>query len=129
VIGAGLMMRASRKRFFIVQRSIWVDQPLTWTVPGGSVSPGEDTTAAALREFAEEVGRRPRVTVRGRVVHGTFTTVLADGRHFTEYRPNFETSDAAWVTPDDMTGFALHPGFAAALPAILEAWSGIGPHA
>lgn len=30
-----------------------------WTIPKGEIDPGEEPLAAALREFAEETGRRP----------------------------------------------------------------------
>lgn len=51
----------------------------SWTIPKGLIEPGEDTLAAALREFEEETGIRPQGPFiplgwirqkAGKVVHG-----------------------------------------------------------
>lgn len=39
----------------------WARRERAWTVPKGLVEPGEDAHAAALREFAEELGVEPPV--------------------------------------------------------------------
>lgn len=95
----------------------------TWGLPGGARKTGEQPLATALREAHEEAGLDPAlVTPRWwRVVsHGpwTYTTVVAEAPpDLVLGEPNWESAQLEWVAnPDD--GRTLHPGFAAAWPAL-----------
>ena len=94
-----------------------------WMIPKGGVEPGEDTAAAALREFEEELGTRPVGTLqplpRIRQAGGKYVEAFAlEGdldvsrvvsNHFTmEYPPrsgqfqSFPEADAAaWFTIEE----------------------------
>lgn len=55
--GAGVLIHAkSEDLWLFVQRSTYVEDPLTWCIPGGRVEEGEDYLDAAIRETKEEVG-------------------------------------------------------------------------
>lgn len=49
-------------RVLAARRSYPADVAGGWEFPGGKVEPGEDPAAAAVREIAEELGCRVRVT-------------------------------------------------------------------
>ncbi|MFF5084022.1 NUDIX domain-containing protein [Actinoplanes sp. NPDC000266] len=52
VAGAGVLVRDDRRRVLLQQRS----DDGTWSMPGGTVEPGEHLEEAARRELREETG-------------------------------------------------------------------------
>jgi 8-oxo-dGTP diphosphatase len=89
-----------------------------WELPGGTVEPGEDPAAAAVREAAEETGLRVRlagerarhswpdrtgkpVTVHA-VCYDAHTELLSDF----QLNPA-EHDDHRWLTPADAAGLPL----------------------
>lgn len=81
-----------------------------WELPGGTVEPGEDFEAAAVREVAEETGLRVRTTgelahdswpdIGGRAmeIHAFVYTVEEDGTGEVVLNPE-EHDDFAWLAP------------------------------
>jgi 8-oxo-dGTP diphosphatase len=51
--GAGVIVQNEEGDILFFLRTKY---PFLWTIPGGHMSPGEDSKAAALRELEEEVG-------------------------------------------------------------------------
>lgn len=102
----------------------------TWSVPGGAVEWGESPVDGAVREFAEET----QIGAEDLEILGThaddhgdwaYTTVIArcEGA---EPVPDYESVQLTWTALDGLPGgpglasAPLHPGFAAALPALRE---------
>lgn len=56
---AGLLIFRPNGRVFLTLRSGEVLDPGVWSIPGGSIEPGEGPWEAALREGREEVGHLP----------------------------------------------------------------------
>lgn len=111
------------------KRSAFAHEGGTWSCAGGAIDEGETPYEAALREAGEEVGEIPD----GHVVLGeyefapahdwSYTTLVVEVPHPFGESVNFETDDVAWLAPDAVGEFPLHPGFAAAWPhlrAIVE---------
>ncbi len=106
-------------------RAPWSHQGGTWALPGGAKDSHESSVHAAVREAEEEAGiahteirvRAERVTAS--VPSGwTYTTVVADAPSTLETSANRESLELAWVPEDEVTDRPLHPGFAAAWPAL-----------
>lgn len=113
-------------RYLLQLRGAMTHQGDTWGVVGGALDEGEDPTAGALREAAEELGPIPEVQVEGTFVDRvaddwTYTTVICTVREpFAAETTHWETGDARWLTADEIAALDLHPAFAAAWPRILE---------
>jgi len=105
-------------------RAPWSHFGGTWGVPGGARRPGEDATAAALREAAEEAGVEPDAVhpFATRVLEHpdwSYTTVLADEvRAFDARATDAESLAVRWVPVDEVTDLDLLPAFAAAWPEL-----------
>jgi 8-oxo-dGTP pyrophosphatase MutT (NUDIX family) len=103
-------------------RAAWTHGGGTWALPGGAIDSHEDERVAALREAWEEAGiAADRVDVVDVFVddHGSwrYSTVIAhtDG-DAAAWAANAESEAMRWVPLDDVAGFDLHPGLAAAWP-------------
>lgn len=58
-LGAGVLLYCKNtKHFLLLLRSVWVNEPHTWCIPGGKVDGNETVIAAAARELEEETGAR-----------------------------------------------------------------------
>ncbi|MFC9996339.1 NUDIX domain-containing protein [Nocardia sp. NPDC127526] len=126
---AGLLLRApladGGSAVLLQHRAAWSHQGGTWALPGGARDSHESTVHAAVREAGEEAGITPdAIRVRGSRVTTTapsgwtYTTVIADAAAPLRTRGNKESRELAWIPEDEVDARELHPGFAAAWPAL-----------
>ncbi len=121
VVGTG-----HRTEALVQLRSSFAHQGGTWSCPGGAIDRGETPLVAALREATEEVGAPPEPwELLGSHVFAPAgdwryeTAVIRVPRRF-GIAANFETTEVRWCTGEQIAALELHPGFAAALPHLLE---------
>ena len=110
-----------------------------WTIPTGALKKKETLTACAIRECREETGLAVELT--------GLVGVFSDPRHRIAYpdgevrvpvnvcfhgqplsgelRTDEESTQAAWVPPEDLDGYDIHP---AILRRISHALHGTAPH-
>ena len=114
--GAGLLLR-HRHTFFVARRAPHVHSPGLWDVIGGGVEGREAPLDAALREFIEEMGGIPRITVTSRQqlpgrrgVYTVFHASCHDGR-WTPPQTNDENDAVAWLSKRELVRdeSRLHP--------------------
>lgn len=111
-----------------------VQQPGTWSVPGGALEDGEDERAAALRELHEEIagldgielgpGRHARQCPACGWSYATFLAeVPARDTGLPAVSPvsRGETGIVRWFRAGGVAGLLLHPAFAQAWPE-LRGW-------
>jgi 8-oxo-dGTP diphosphatase len=125
---AGLVLlrrRQGRVEILLQLRATWTHQGGSWGVPGGARDSHEDAVAAGLREAQEEVGVDPaHVDVVDTVTgtdHGDWRYAYVIGWADEAARAhvrNDESDEVRWVPPDEVAALPLHPGFAAAWPAL-----------
>jgi 8-oxo-dGTP diphosphatase len=127
---AGLLLRDradGRDRVVLQHRALWSHQGGTWGVPGGARDSDESVIAGALRETSEEASIPPAaVRPYGQLVddHGgwSYDTVLGVPAVPVHPEPiGGESEDVRWVDVADVDALPLHPGFAAAWPALRDA--------
>ena len=95
-----------------------------WSLPGGSIEPGESASEAALRELNEETGIAAKI--EGVVENVELTAKDDDGRPVTwrlamfygryaggSLQPGSDASDANWVATADLEKLSLTEGTAA----------------
>lgn len=121
---AGLLVLDPNGAILLQHRVAWSHHGGTWGIPGGARHEGESAASAALREAHEEAGV-PRAFVEIFDEHlldlgfWSYTTVLArSNRSFEPVISDPESIDLQWTPIDDVTDRMLHPGFAAAWPAL-----------
>ena len=96
----------------------------TWGLPGGALKEGETADAGALREANEEAGvPAESLTVLFTSVRDlgfwSYTTVVASADAlFAPVIGDAESTELRWVPVDEVVTLPLHPGFAAAWPAL-----------
>jgi 8-oxo-dGTP pyrophosphatase MutT (NUDIX family) len=106
------------------KRSALAHEGGTWSCAGGALDEGEEPLAGALREASEEIGPIPDgITVLGSTVFApasdwSYTTFVVAVPGEFGASMNFETDAIAWDSPDEVEDRPLHPGFAAAWPAL-----------
>src|SRR6478735_1593753 len=109
---AGLLVHDAEKGVLLQHRATWSDQGGTWGLPGGALHQGEDAINGALREAHEEAAVPPGS------VRVLFTSVFDVGYW------SYTTVAAQVIEPfeaeisDAESQKELHPGFAAAWPAL-----------
>lgn len=113
-------------RVMLQKRSAFAHEGGTWSCAGGALDEGEDALAGALREASEEIGTVPDgITVLGSTVFApatdwSYTTFVVEVPGEFGASMNFETDAIAWDSPDEVEHRPLHPGFAAAWPALRQ---------
>lgn len=121
---AGLLAHDPRKGILLQHRALWSDQGGTWGLPGGALHQGEEAVHGALREAHEEAAVPPEsvrvlFTSVFDVGYWTYTTVAAEV--VDPFEPEIsdpESLELAWFPIDGVADRELHPGFAAAWPAL-----------
>jgi ADP-ribose pyrophosphatase YjhB (NUDIX family) len=133
---AGLLIRHrgedGRQRYLLQKRSPYVNEPDTWSVPGGAIGKDESPEQGAWREAREEMGSIPKHVKTHHVVKSTdcgdwaYHTVVADaGEHFMpggRGETQHETAGVGWHTADEIDELRdngdLHPAFARSWDAV-----------
>lgn len=121
---AGLLAVDAERGVLLQHRVSWSHFGDTWALPGGARHEGESASDGALRESAEEAGV-PREAVTPRFISvldldiWSYATVVADvTAPFEPVISDPESRELAWVPVDAVESYPLHPGFAAAWPAL-----------
>jgi len=121
---AGLLAHDSSRGVLLQHRVNWSDHGGTWGIPGGARHEGEDAVTGALRESAEEAAV-PKDAVDPRFSYvvdrggWTYTTIVA--AVITPFEPQITDAEShalAWISLEEVTSYALHPGFAASWPLL-----------
>ena len=121
---AGLLVHDPAKGILLQHRALWSDQGGTWGLPGGALHQGEEAIHGALREAQEEAAVpsehvRVLFTSVFDVGYWSYTTVAASAlQPFEAAISDAESLELEWVGIDDVGNKTLHPGFAAAWPAL-----------
>ena len=113
VLAASAVITDDRGRVLLVQRGTEPEKG-RWSVPGGSVEPGETTAQAAEREALEETGLRVQIGRELWVV----SVPAGDGRTFEihDYAATVtgghlaagdDAVDARWVAPGELDELPL----------------------
>lgn len=115
--GSGLLFTTG-DRILLLERSDSVEEPGTWGLPGGAIPEGEgglrDALKSAEAEAAEELGKFPKYRLINEYVYEepdfTFTNFI--GAVEEEFTPtlNWENTDHAWVSEDELNSYDLHFG-------------------
>ncbi|MEI3843916.1 MULTISPECIES: NUDIX hydrolase [unclassified Microbacterium] len=123
---AGLLAYDAARGVLLQHRVGWSHFGGTWALPGGALHEGESAIAGARREAQEEAGV-PDGAVRARFAsvfdlgYWSYTTVVADvSVPFSPVISDPESVALEWVPVDEVGERPLHPGFAAAWPALRE---------
>lgn len=123
---AGVLAYDPDRGVLLQHRAIWSHNGGTWGLPGGALHEHEDAVTGALREAHEEA------TVPSAGVEVLFTSVLDLGywsyttvvllvtEPFEPAINDPESIELRWVPAADVANQDLHPGFAAAWPALQE---------
>jgi 8-oxo-dGTP diphosphatase len=123
---AGLLVWHRSLGVLLQHRVGWSHFGGTWGLPGGARKEGESAVDGALREAAEEATVPPELL---RILHTSvldlgywsYTTVVVEALE--EFEPmiaDAESAELRWVLVDDVSDLSLHPGFAAAWPALRD---------
>lgn len=113
VLAAGAVITDQRGRVLLVKRGTQPERG-RWSVPGGSVDPGETPAQAAARETLEETGLR---VIVGRELW-TAQVPTGDGRTYEIHdfaatvvggvlAPGDDADDARWVAPEQLDSLPL----------------------
>lgn len=132
-----LVIAADTRRFLLLKRSGWVNEPYTWGIPGGAIDRGETPRQGALREAREELGRVAIAVSKDplyvwRAPDSDFAYSTFVGKVAKEFEPNMENGeheDYKWVSlPEWLKHEDLHFGVVdllrLAMPAIVDLLAG-----
>jgi 8-oxo-dGTP diphosphatase len=115
-VGAIVRDRDPAGRLLVVQRR---HEPALglWSIPGGRVEPGEDDSAAVVREVSEETGLAVRVgALIGEVERPGPAGVIYLIRDYAcrptggTLRAGDDAADVRWVTRDQLLALPTSPG-------------------
>jgi 8-oxo-dGTP pyrophosphatase MutT (NUDIX family)/protein tyrosine phosphatase (PTP) superfamily phosphohydrolase (DUF442 family) len=121
--GAAGLLLVNDGNILLQLRSAGVQQPGTWSIPGGARLKDESAQDAALREASEEAGIDPQtITIVARHIlececGWEYTTVIATTTSRPNLTRNYESAELRWIPTGDVASMAdLHPGFAQSWP-------------
>lgn len=123
---AGLLAYDAARGILLQHRVSWSHFGGTWGLPGGALHEDESAIGGAIREAQEEAGVpdgavRPLFTSVLDLGIWSYTTVVADVVDpFDPVISDPESVALEWVPLDAVDGRPLHPGFAAAWPALRQ---------
>jgi 8-oxo-dGTP pyrophosphatase MutT (NUDIX family) len=124
--GAAGLLLVNAGNVLLQLRSAGVQQPGTWSIPGGARLKDETAQEAALREAAEETGLDPNA-VKAVATYSdlcecgwSYTTLIANLIGTVELHGNWESERLELVPLKDVDALELHPGFKAAWPALRD---------
>lgn len=121
---AGLLALDPQRGVLLQHRVQWSHYGGTWGLPGGALHEGESALDGAVREAQEEAGipdgvLSPRFARVLDLKIWSYTTVVADvAEPFEPIISDPESLALEWVPVDEVDQRPLHPGFAAAWPAL-----------
>lgn len=103
-------------RLLLAQRPVDKHLPRKWEFPGGKVEPGEDSTAAIIREIREELGCEVEITralprfpfTYGMVIIEMIPYVCVLAAYSPEPHPH-EHLALAWALPNELLSYDLAP--------------------
>jgi hypothetical protein len=114
--GAGILIFCSKtKRFLLLKRSVYVNEPGTWNLISGSVEDKESPYIAALRELKEET-KAKNIILRKTPINifkdGSFSFYSYLGIVEEEFTPvlDWENSSYIWIKKEDFNSLNLHFG-------------------
>ena len=121
--GAGLIAVNKNNEVLLGLRSEEVNEPGTWSYPGGKIDNEEDSKNSAQREFKEETGyngKYENIRLLDKFVdkknNFTYYTYTANVHDF-EPELNWENDDCGWFDLDNLPS-PLHFGFEAILSKV-----------
>ena len=123
---AGLLVHHTELGVLLQHRAVWSHFGDTWGLPGGARHEHESAVEAALREAKEEAGvpaelLRLQFTSVFDLGFWSYTTVVVEATDaFEPVICDPESIALRWVTPADVEGFTLHPGFAESWPELRD---------
>jgi 8-oxo-dGTP pyrophosphatase MutT (NUDIX family) len=103
-----LIMLNDSEEFLFIQRSDKVSEPLSWSIPGGMVDPGESPLEAAIRECYEEINhvvntdKCKLLFVNDSVPNFSYYTYICITKKKFKPELNWESSDYTWCTLDQV---------------------------
>lgn len=114
--GAGILVFCSKtRRFLLLKRSAYVNEPGTWNLISGSIEEKESPYLAALRELKEETKAKSiklRKTPINIFKDGSFSFYSFLGIVEEEFTPvlNWENTSYIWIKKEDFNSLNLHFG-------------------
>jgi ADP-ribose pyrophosphatase YjhB (NUDIX family) len=120
---AGLLLHHGGN-VLLQHRATWSHEGGTWALPGGAVHRDEHPLSGALREAAEEAAVdaaavRPLAAWTDDHGRWSYTTIVAEAVAPVAARAaDAESLAVRWVPTAAVSGYPLHPGFAAAWPVL-----------
>jgi dual specificity phosphatase 3 len=129
--GAAGLLIVDDGKVLLQLRPQGVQEPGTWSTPGGALLAGESVEDGALREAAEETGIDPEdvdiiaVYTDPCECGWEYATCVATVTKVTALAGNWESEELRWVALADVDKLDLHPGLKDAWPDlrdIINAW-------
>jgi len=123
--GAGIIGIREDGKMLLCKRSQYVNEPGTWSYPGGKIESAEDTKSAAIRELQEETNYNGPIEnihllekYEDQDNNFTYWTYIANITDF-KAQLDWENEKVDWFSIDELPS-PLHFGFEAVLPKLKQ---------